>query len=227
MKRILLLAAAMLGSGPVGAQTSAPLPEEDGSSIYACGTRIRPAPPSEAAMALGRRLAMALHPAAIAARVEGILTEAGAYEEAPPPSAPGGALRPNDRPVRAVGSVRPLRNMSLGLELQNRAIDRVADFYARRYPVSELRQMVSFFESPVGRKYHEDREQMSAEVRDLLRSDALAQDLREAVCDAGSASGPRDGPNHGYVRLPPQVTGESSWEPPAWCGNPSRAPDGD
>lgn len=101
-----MVAAALAWAGLAAGQSAMPLPQEDGSEIYACGHRIvRPAP-SEAALALGRRLAEALDGPAIAARVLDYLSKAD-----PPPvsrrpgaggrSAPCRRLRPGAMPTGA------------------------------------------------------------------------------------------------------------------------------
>lgn len=216
MRLVLALAAAMAWPAAAVAQGEAPPPEEE--EILAPPERaILRKPPSAEAMELGRRLAVALHQQAISRRVGEVLTEA---EEPPHP-------RPPDGRIRAISPFLSPANGRWGIELQARAIAHAALVYARRYSVDELRQMAGFFESAAGRTYLDDRDAVSAEVEAALRTPQLHEELWDVLCRPQPPAGPVDGPNHGYVRLPPAIdTGEAPKRPVSCdAPTPARRPD--
>ncbi len=196
MRIAMVLAAVMIWPAAAIAQGDPSKPEED--SIIVPERRISPPAPNPEALALGRRLAAALHQQAISQRIGEIV--ARAEEGMDPPREPP---PPPEGPIRAISPVLPPRDWSWGVEMQERAVEHVARVYARRYSVEELRRLAAFFESPIGRKYLDERDQVTTEVREALRSPRLDEELWEVVCGPRAPADPVDGPNHAYVRIPP------------------------
>jgi hypothetical protein len=215
VRMAMFLAAAAVCVPAAAAQRVPARPEpprtSTGDEIYSPGIRIRSTPPSEEALELGRRLALALDHRAILGRVRELLAKAEAQDHAP------GARRAPDGPIRAVGQLESPVYGPWGIELQARAVEHASMVYARRYPIEDMKQLVAFLESPVGAKFVQDRA-ASAEVGTALSDPQLEEDLWEVVCGL-RPTGP-GGTHHGLRRLHPRVDGGPAPRPPVWCFAP-------
>ena len=200
-----MAAAAALASG---AQDPGLEPAETGYEIYACGSRIVQAPPSEAAMALGRRLARLFDMPAIAARIDALMAKA---EGGPLPGTRPGA----GGPIRAVSPLDSIRNVDWRVALADRATERAATVYARRWPEGDMEAIARFFESAAGERFLAERAAIGDAVRAALAGPELEAEFRAIVCRPRDGGGPADGPSHAYLRLPQDRLRESPR--PAWC----------
>jgi hypothetical protein len=209
----LVIAAAALAWGAVAmAQTKVIPPEDSEPSIYSPGSRIVRQLPSEEALALGRRIAVALHGDAAWKRVNALLEKT--VEKAGPPL----PERRPDGPIRAIPLFRPLHDPTWGILLHARAIDHAGLVYAWRYNVDELRQMAHFVESPVGRKFLGEREEVLAEIGRVLGGSHLDEDFADVVCRIRIKTDRRD-EHRDLARLhPPPDLGVEPPPPPVWCG---------
>ena len=183
-------------------------------SIYSPGMRMLPSKlPSDEALALGRRLAVALDGGAIARRTQQLVQLAQAND----PPRPVQPTYPNG-PIRAVPPVDLANYPDWGFLVQQRVIDHAGLVYARKYGVGELKPMVDFFESPAGRKHLQERP--TAPTEDLVRelaSPLLEIDLWNVVCGAPVRQKEEDAPHHEFERLHPPVKDYPLPPRPAWC----------
>ena len=207
-----------LAAMPVAAPAARPT--DDPPAICTCDP---PMPvrklPGDEALALGTRLAKALHPDAIARRVNQLIDIAEVRTGRPPepPTYPNG-------PLRAVSPLRPPLDASWGLKMQERAAEHAGLAYAWRYPLAELRQMVPLFESAGGKRYLEDRGPAAppVDVEQALASADLDEDLLSVVCGIPLSADTR-GPHHDFARLHRPVEEFGPTIPPRWCASVSTA----
>ena len=171
--------------------------------------------PSDEALALGRRLALAIQNEAVARRTNELIAVAEAKTGRPPdpPSYPNG-------PIRAVPALRRALEPSWDFRMGTRVAEHVGLVYAWRYPLDQLRQMVAFFESPAGEAFLKDRgpAAMPDDVAEALRSPELEEDLLDIVCNR-PPSEKTLGPHHDWRRLHPAVEGFEPTPAPAWCAS--------
>ena len=207
-------AAAMASSGLALAQTP-PLPPRD-CGEFACPPR--PAPgklPSDEARALGQKLVTMLDSRAIAART-GELVKIGQAKDPPPPQPPAW---PNG-PIRAVPPVDLANYPTWGFAVQQRVIEHAALYYARKYTLDQLRQMVAFFESPAGQAHVAERQSNSpTELREMIARPLLEHDLWNVVCAIPVPSEVEDAPHHEFHRLHPPTPDDPRPAPKPWCAS--------
>jgi hypothetical protein len=215
--RIWLVLAAMAWGGTAAAQNAAPpVPEED--SIHVPDLRALRVRPDPEVAELARRLAEATWEPEIQAALSQRLADPKA-EPRPPEGFGPRDLAP---PIVARGALPRLSDeeMRRSFEIHRRVMDRIAAYYAAVYDLGELRQLVAFFESPVGRKYRERRPDMIAHILAWMDGPEFERELREVICRKADPEGPKDGPDHGYVRLFPEQDPSGAGEPDSRCRDP-------
>jgi len=205
---VVLLAATPVSAAP-------PSPQEP-PEICSCDPPPQPRKlPADEALALGRRLALAVQNEAVARRTNELIAIAEARTGRPPepPNYPNG-------PIRAVPTLRRPLNISWDFRMGTRVAEHVGLVYAWRYPLDQLRQMVVFFESPAGEAFLKDRGPAAVpdDIADALRSPELDEDLLDIVCNRPPFEKTL-GPHHDWRRLHPGVEGFEPTPAPAWCAS--------
>jgi hypothetical protein len=214
---VMMVAVAALAL-PAGA-AQRPKPPPRNCYPFACPPRPSPGPlPSEEALALGRRIVMAVDLGAVAKR-NGELVALARAKEPPRPPLP---TYPNG-PIRAVPPVDLADYPGWGFVMQQRVVDHAALHYARKYSIGELTALAAFFESSAGKKLIDKRQSRSAELDYALRVNphVLEDDLWNVACGLPVPQEVEDAPHHQFHRLHPPL--DYPLPPrPKWCSEIAR-----